>query len=31
MVSQFGSGLYYLKIVDAQGAVLGTAKVSITK
>ncbi|MEO8710927.1 MAG: pre-peptidase C-terminal domain-containing protein [Parafilimonas sp.] len=31
MVNQFGSGLYYLKIVDAQGAVLGTIKVAITK
>ncbi len=31
IVNQFGSGLYYLKITDAQGAVLGTIKVSITK
>ena len=31
MVNQFGSGLYYLKITDAKGAMLGAAKVSITK
>ncbi|MEP6468022.1 MAG: T9SS type A sorting domain-containing protein, partial [Parafilimonas sp.] len=30
-VSQFGSGFYYLKITDNKGAVLGIAKVSITK
>ena len=31
IVSQFGSGFYYLKITDDKGAVVGVAKVSITK
>ncbi|MBV9960965.1 MAG: T9SS type A sorting domain-containing protein, partial [Parafilimonas sp.] len=31
MVNQFGSGLYYLKITNNMGAVVGDAKVSITR
>ena len=30
-VSEFRSGLYYLKLMDAKGAIINTAKVSITK
>ncbi len=31
MVSQFGSGLYYLKIINSQGAEVQSTKVSITR